>query len=200
MWLRFSPGTGELFHLDLNTRQYVIGVTVFILLGLAMLIISAFAEYGACKENNKALRVYYYTIGLLAFAVIVAGILIYFYSDEVGEETVTFYNTVYTKYLNNRDAALSVTLKLFHNTMECCGMGGVLEPFVRDTCPSTKGILKALTLPPCPKVIGKFFTSRAPVVLGVFIGTGVLMLVTMVCCKILMKHIRKYEATPSYYK
>ncbi|XP_061087850.1 CD9 antigen [Conger conger] len=200
LWLRFSSSTGGLFDIELNTKQFVIGVTVLILIGVVMLIISAFGDYGACNENKTALRVFYYTVGLLAIAVIVAGILAYFYGKEFGDEASSFYMTVYAKYINKEDAGLSVTLGIFHNAFKCCGIGGVLEPFVRETCPSTRGIKESLTMPGCPKMIGKVFKTKAPVVLGVFIGIGALMFITMACCKVLIKHVRKYEATPNYYK
>ncbi|XP_035261363.1 CD9 antigen-like isoform X2 [Anguilla anguilla] len=199
LWLRFSSSTGGFFNIDFNTRQFVIGVTVLILIGAVMVIISAFGDYGACSENKTALRVFYFSVGLLAIAVILAGILAYFYSDKVGDEMSAFYTTVYTKYVNKEDPGLSVTLKIFHNALHCCGIGGALEPFARDTCPSTKGFLDALSIPACPKVIHKLFKTRAPVVLGLLIGTGVLMFVTMACSRVLMKHIRKYESAPKHY-
>ncbi|KAJ8363300.1 hypothetical protein SKAU_G00121310 [Synaphobranchus kaupii] len=199
LWLRFSSSTGGFFKIDFNTRQFVIGVTVLMLIGAVMLIISAFGEHGACTENKTALRVFYYTVGLLAIGVIVAGILVYFYSKEVGEEASTFYKTVYTKYLNTKDPSLAVTLKIFHNGLKCCGIGGALEPFVRETCPSTRNFLESLAMPSCPKEITNILSTKVPVVLGVFIGIGVLMFITMGCCKVLMKHIRNYEEAPSYY-
>ncbi|XP_035261366.1 CD9 antigen-like isoform X1 [Anguilla anguilla] len=199
LWLRFSSSTGGLFNIDFNTRQFVIGVTVLISIGAVMVIISAVGDYGACSENKTALRVFYFTVGLLAIAVILAGILAYFYSDKVGDEMSAFYMTVYAKYVIKENPGLSVTLKIFHNALHCCGIGGSLEPFVRDTCPSTEGFLHALLIPACPMVIEHLFKTRAPVVLGLFIGTGVLMFITMACSRVLMKQIRTYETARIYF-
>ncbi|KAJ8384116.1 hypothetical protein AAFF_G00208180 [Aldrovandia affinis] len=199
LWLRFSSQTGGFFSIDLNTKQFVIGLTVLIVTGALVLITSAFGNYGACNENKTALRVFSCALGVLAAVEILAGVLAFMYSDEVGEELSAFYSTVYAQYINKAgDPSLSVTLKIFHNALKCCGIGGVLEPFVRDTCPSSKSFIDAITMPACPKVVRAFFKAKAPLALGLFIGTGVLMIFALVCCRVLIKHIRTYQAAPKY--
>ncbi|XP_036406251.1 CD9 antigen-like isoform X2 [Megalops cyprinoides] len=182
LWLRFSSQTGGLFNIDVNTKPFVIGVMVLIVTGAVMLIISAFGEFGACSENRIALNV-------------VAG------------ELSVFYKSVYTQYVSNGgESGPSITLKIFHNALKCCGIGGALEPFVRDTCPKTSGFIETLTIPPCPGVIENVFKTKGTLVLGLFVGTAVLMICALVCCRILIKQMsslpsprKEYSQPPVVY-
>ncbi|KAL0199518.1 hypothetical protein M9458_008058, partial [Cirrhinus mrigala] len=62
----------------------------------------------------------------------------------VSDELVNFYTTIYAQYLNTRNPSQATTLKLFHQAFDCCGVGGAIEMFVRDTCPEG-GFLKQIT-------------------------------------------------------
>ncbi|KAG9338796.1 hypothetical protein JZ751_025233 [Albula glossodonta] len=201
LWLRFSSQTGGFFSIDLNSKQFVIGVTVLIATGAVMMIVAAFGDFGACNENKFALKVFSFTLGIVAVAEIIAGVLAFAYSDEVGEELSAFYSTVYAQYINKGgESSLAVTLKIFHNAvnLKCCGIGGALEPFVRETCPSSRNFIEAITKPACPKVIRDLFKAKAPVVLGVFIAAAILMVCALVCCRVMLKHIRTYQAAPKH--
>ncbi|CDQ86889.1 unnamed protein product [Oncorhynchus mykiss] len=57
LWLRFSSETRGFFNIDLNTQQFVIGVSVLIALGAVILLVAVFGDYGACNENRTALGV-----------------------------------------------------------------------------------------------------------------------------------------------
>ncbi|XP_036406243.1 CD9 antigen-like isoform X1 [Megalops cyprinoides] len=207
LWLRFSSQTGGLFNIDVNTKPFVIGVMVLIVTGAVMLIISAFGEFGACSENRIALNVFSFLLGLVAAMEIITGVLAFVYSDEVAGELSVFYKSVYTQYVSNGgESGPSITLKIFHNALKCCGIGGALEPFVRDTCPKTSGFIETLTIPPCPGVIENVFKTKGTLVLGLFVGTAVLMICALVCCRILIKQMsslpsprKEYSQPPVVY-
>uniref|UniRef100_A0A8C7PZB3 Tetraspanin n=1 Tax=Oncorhynchus mykiss TaxID=8022 RepID=A0A8C7PZB3_ONCMY len=190
LWLRFSSETRGFFNIDLNTQQFVIGVSVLIALGAVILLVAVFGDYGACNENRTALGVFSCLLAILAGLEIGAGVFAYMRSDEVGEQLAKFYLTVYAQYVDKGDPGLAVTLSMFHNVLHCCGLIGALDPLVKKTCPDT-GFLETFTLPACPTVIVNLFESNAPLVMGLFLGTAALLITALVCCSILMKQIKR---------
>ncbi|XP_045073800.1 CD9 antigen-like isoform X3 [Coregonus clupeaformis] len=146
LWLRFSSETRGFFNIDLNTQQFVIGVSVLIVLGAVILLVAAFGDYGVCNENRTALGVFSCLLAILAVVEIGAGVFAYRRSDEVGEQLAKFYTSVYAQYVDKRDPGLAVTLSMFHNALHCCGLIGALDPLVQKTCPET-GIFETFTLP-----------------------------------------------------
>uniref|UniRef100_A0A8C7PXC5 Tetraspanin n=1 Tax=Oncorhynchus mykiss TaxID=8022 RepID=A0A8C7PXC5_ONCMY len=174
LWLRFSSETRGFFNIDLNTQQFVIGVSVLIALGAVILLVAVFGDYGACNENRTALGVFSCLLAILAGLEIGAGVFAYMRSDEVGEQLAKFYLTVYAQYVDKGDPGLAVTLSMFHNVLHCCGLIGALDPLVKKTCPDT-GFLETFTLPACPTVIVNLFESNAPLVMGLFLGTAMLL-------------------------
>ncbi|KAG5829979.1 hypothetical protein ANANG_G00319780, partial [Anguilla anguilla] len=90
-------------------------------------------------------------------------------------------------------------LSPFLNSCIAAALEELWSPLHEIRVPVPKASFDALSIPACPKVIHKLFKTRAPVVLGLLIGTGVLMFVTMACSRVLMKHIRKYESAPKHY-
>uniref|UniRef100_A0A8C8K9F0 Tetraspanin n=1 Tax=Oncorhynchus tshawytscha TaxID=74940 RepID=A0A8C8K9F0_ONCTS len=190
LWLRFSSETRGFFDIDLNTQQFVIGVSVLIALGAVILLVAVFGDYGACNENRTALGVFSCLLAILAGLEIGAGVFAYMRSDEVGEQLAKFYITVYAQYVDKGDPGLTVTLSMFHNVLHCCGLIGALDPLVKRTCPDT-GFLETFTLPACPTVIVNLFESKAPLVMGLFLGTAAMLITALVCCSILMKQIKR---------
>ncbi|ROL44823.1 CD9 antigen [Anabarilius grahami] len=149
MWLRFGAETRGFFDIDLNTTQFTIGVAVLVVTGALMLLVAVIGDCGACNHSKSALGV-------------------------LSEELANFYGTIYAQYLNTRSPGQAMTLKIFHNTFDCCGVGGFMEVFVRETCPEGN-FLKQLSFPSCPSVILDMFKSSAPLVLGWFLGTAGIM-------------------------
>uniref|UniRef100_A0A8C7CP04 Tetraspanin n=1 Tax=Oncorhynchus kisutch TaxID=8019 RepID=A0A8C7CP04_ONCKI len=189
LWLRFSSETRGFFDIDLNTQQFVIGVSVLIALGAVILLVAVFGDYGACNENRTALGVFSCLLAILAGLEIGAGVFAYMRSDEVGEQLAKFYITVYAQYVDKGDPGL--TLGTFHSIrLHCCGLIGALDPLVKRTCPDT-GFLETFTLPACPTVIVNLFESKAPLVMGLFLGTAAMLITALVCCSILMKQIKR---------
>ncbi|XP_069052480.1 CD9 antigen isoform X1 [Lepisosteus oculatus] len=199
LWLRFGSETRGFFDIDLNTQQFVIGVTVLMVTGTLMLLVALFGDCGACSESRCALGVFSGLLTVLILAEITAGVLAFVNSDEVGKQLAEFYATIYAQYVNKGgDPSLAVTLKIFHNALDCCGIGGgILEPFVRETCPRA-GLLQTLVMPSCPAVIVDVFNSRAPVVLGCFVGLALLMVLALLCSSVLSRQIKRTHQGPQY--
>ncbi|NP_001117013.1 CD9 antigen isoform X1 [Salmo salar] len=198
LWLRFSSETRGLFNIDLNTQQFVSVVSVLIVLGAVMLLVAVFGDYGACNENKTALEVSSCLLSFLTVLVIGAGGGAYVMSDEVGKQVAIFYTTVYAQYLDKQDPGLAVTLSMFHNVLHCCGLLGGLDLLVKITCPIT-GFLGTLAVPACPTVIINLLESKAPLVIGLFLGTAAMMITAVVCCSILVKQIKRSHLSAPVY-
>ncbi|XP_064171302.1 CD9 antigen isoform X1 [Anguilla rostrata] len=190
LWLRFSSQTQGFFDIDLNTKQFVIGVTVLIALGIILLILAVLGHCGACSGSKGALTAYASLLGVLAGVFIAAGVLAYINSHEVGRQLAEFYKTVYLQYLNKGDPGLAATLKLFNNALDCCGIGVPLEALIQDTCPK-KDFISLFTTASCPNAIQTLFDTNAPLVLGCFIGISIVMVFTSFCSCILSAAISR---------
>ncbi|XP_037545422.1 CD9 antigen isoform X2 [Nematolebias whitei] len=202
LWFRFSGNTRALFSIgELNSSAFVIGVTVLIVLGVIMLIVVSFGDYGACNEKKCALQVFSVLLFLLAVAEVAVGVLAYSKRDMVGLKLGEFYTSLYTLYVHTGDPAIAVTLAFIHNSLHCCGMTGVsLVEIVQQTCPKPDGFLERIVMPNCPTTIANIFDSKASLVMGVFVGTGALLITALVCAVILLNKLKKVQqAVNSYY-
>lgn len=202
LWLRFSDNTRGIFEMEeLNSSAFVIGVTILIVLGSVMLIVVVFGDYGACSEKRCALQVFIVLLAFLATGEIIVGVLAYSKRDEVGLRFAEFYTSMYTLYAATGDPAIAVTLTFIHNALHCCGVTGVkLIEMAKDTCPQPDGFLEKFAMPNCPGTIASVFDSKAPLVMGIFIGTGALLITALVCSSILLKQIKKtHQEVTTYY-
>ncbi|XP_072225373.1 CD9 antigen isoform X1 [Leuresthes tenuis] len=200
IWLRFSENTRGIFQIDaLNSSAFVIGVTVLIVLGAVMLIVVAFGDYGACNEKRCALQVFSVLLTFLAMAEIAVGVLAYSSRDEVGRNLGEFYASLYTLYVASGDPAIAVTLTFIHNAIHCCGVTGVsLIEIVKQTCPKPDGFMESIVMPNCPGTIANVFDRRAPLVMGIFIATGALLIIALICSATLSSKIRQSASSPQY--
>ncbi|XP_018523231.1 CD9 antigen isoform X2 [Lates calcarifer] len=203
LWLRFSNNTRGIFEVEaLNSSAFVVGVTVLIALGSVMLIVVVFGDYGACNEKRCALQVFSALLAILAGAEVVFGVLAYSKRYEVGASMAEFYASIYTLYVTSGgDAAIGVTLKFVHEMLHCCGVTGAkIIEVVQSTCPKPDGLIEHIVMPNCPTVITTVFDNKASLVMGIFFGTGALLIVALVCSIILLKQIKKVnQEITTYY-
>ncbi|CAK6960387.1 CD9 antigen isoform X2 [Scomber scombrus] len=202
LWLRFSDNTRGIFEIDaLNSTAFVTGVTVLIAMGAVMLIVVAFGDYGACNEKRCSLQVFAVLLAILAVAEVAIGVLAYSRSDEVGQQITEFYSSLYALYSASGDPALGITLTFIHKMLHCCGVTGVpIIELAKNTCPKPDGIFEHLVMPNCPGIILDVFNSKAPLVMGIFIGTGALLIIALVCSSILLQKLkRSQEEITAYY-
>ncbi|KAL6103363.1 uncharacterized protein ACO6RY_02778 [Pungitius sinensis] len=203
LWLRFSDSTRAIFQIqELNSSAFVTVVTILIVLGSVMLIVVMFGDYGTCNEKRGALQVFTVLVSFLATAEVAFGVLGYANRHAVGGKMVEFYSTMYALYLTSGgDLFIAATLSFIHNMLHCCGMTGI-APFewVQSTCPSPDGFFEHIKMPGCPAIIGSFYDSKAQLVMAIFLGTGALLIMALVCAVILLKQTkRNQQAITAHY-
>ncbi|XP_058877555.1 CD9 antigen-like [Acipenser ruthenus] len=162
------------FNLDLNSQMLIIGVFAA---GALMLLVAIVGHAGMYSESREALEIVSVLLVVLCAAEIGAGVLAFVNKDKVARSLSTLYKTVYMQYMNKRDQRQAIALHIFHYGLNCCGMGGPLEPFVRDTCPKKSEFWDVLNTSSCVTAISNLFDSNAPIVWGFFIGIAVLLIV-----------------------
>ncbi|XP_048847504.1 CD9 antigen isoform X2 [Brienomyrus brachyistius] len=195
LWVRFSAQTRGIFNVDLNTTSFAIVVTLLIVLGALMMVISAFGNFGACNESKGALTVFVVLLSFLLTFTIAAGTLAIMKSEEVGKLLSDAYTTTYAQYVDKvGDPSMAIMLQFFHNMFDCCGILGSIEPVVRETCPK-KGFLDSFSVPACPAVIASK-DYRSPAFMGGFFGMLALMLFALVCSLVLRKGISSSSGPP----
>ncbi|XP_038550540.1 CD9 antigen isoform X1 [Micropterus salmoides] len=200
LWLRFSESTRGIFQIEaLNSSAFVMAVTVLIALGSVMLIVVVFGDYGACNEKRCSLQVFSALVSILALAEVVAGVLAYSKSDEVGMSIVEFYSSMYALYLNSGDPVIGVTLTFIQKMLHCCGVTGVVViELAQKTCPKPDGFWQNIVMPNCPGVIADVFNSKASLVMGIFVGTGALLIIALICSTTLSRKICQSASSPQY--
>ncbi|XP_037647832.1 CD9 antigen isoform X2 [Sebastes umbrosus] len=203
LWLRFSGSTRGIFEVgDLNSGGFVLVVTVLIVLGVVMLIVVAFGDYGACNEKRCSLQVFSVLLTILAVVLVAVGVLAYSRRDVVGSNFAEFYVSMYGLYLTNGgDPVIGVSLTFIHKTLHCCGLTGIsLVELAKKTCPEPDGIFEHFKMDSCPGIILSVFDSKAPLVMGVFVGTGALLIIALVCTIILLQQTkRNQQEVTAYY-
>ncbi|XP_070779866.1 CD9 antigen isoform X2 [Enoplosus armatus] len=202
MWLRLNNSTRDIFRVEaLNSSAFVMAVTVLIALGSVMLIVVLFGDYGACSEKRLSLHVFSALVAVLAVAEVVVGVLAYSRRSQVENGIAEFYITMYTLYLASGDPVIGFILTIIHKMLHCCGVTGLVQfEFVKKTCPEPDGFFQKFKMPNCPEIMVNFFDSKESLVIGVFVGTGILLITALVCSIILLKQIKKgqQEITTHY--
>ncbi|XP_056262959.1 CD9 antigen-like isoform X2 [Pseudoliparis swirei] len=202
LWLRFSDGTRGIFEIEaLDSSDFVTAVTILIALGAVMLVVVVFGDYGACNEKRCALQVFCILVAILAVADVAVGVVGSNNEDSIGAHIVEFYASMYALYVKGGDPVIGVTLRFIHNLLHCCGVTG-FKPFelVSDTCPPAESSFEKFKMPGCPAIILRVFDSKAELMLGIFIGTGALLVTALVCTVILLKQTKRdQQAVTAYY-
>lgn len=198
LWLRFGAETKGFFDIDLNTAQFTICVIVLMVTGALMLVVAVIGNCGACCGSKSALGAFSCLVTVLMTVEITAGVMAFIWSKSVSEELANFYITIYTQYLNTQAAGQAVTLKFLSNAFDCCGIGGAIEVLARDTCPEGS-LIQQITYSSCPDVIKGMFQTKAPLVLGGFLGTAGIMLVALVCSIVIRRQNSPSHMSPPAY-
>ncbi|XP_005738038.1 CD81 antigen isoform X2 [Pundamilia nyererei] len=201
LWLRFSDNTRAIFHVEeFSSSAFVMGVTVLIALGAVMLFVVMFGDYGACNEKRCALQVFSALLAILATLVVVIGVLANIKSDEVGLRFAELYASLYALYVANQDPGIAITLTFIHNTLHCCGVTGFpIMELVKHTCPEPDGFFEYIKMDSCSGVIAGVFIGKAPMMTGIFVGTGVLLMTAMVCAIVLLNQLKNTHQERTVY-
>ncbi|KAI9533445.1 hypothetical protein NQZ68_024499, partial [Dissostichus eleginoides] len=96
---------------------------------------------------------------------------------------------------------LGVTANSSKEELQCCGATGKPSlDFAKETCPDPDSFLDPFTMDACPGVIVDVFINKAPLVMGLFVGTGVILvgvLLALICSSTLAKKL-KTPSSPQY--
>ncbi|KAI3377250.1 hypothetical protein L3Q82_009154 [Scortum barcoo] len=143
--------SGEL-DIQLNdTHFYTDSVHILIAVGSVMMVVGFLGCYGAIQESQCLLGTFFACLVILFACEVAAGIWGFMHKDTVSKEMINFYDSVYDKAIaqslgdkDKKKAAASV-LKVFHETLSCCGKGQGTSLFTQltdvfgltDFCPSS---------------------------------------------------------------
>ncbi|XP_068615620.1 CD81 antigen-like [Brachionichthys hirsutus] len=155
LWLRHDPKTSNLLELEFDGTHapstFYISVHILIAVGAVMMVVGFLGCYGAIQESQCLLGTFFACLVILFACEVAAGIWGFMHKDTVSREMIVYYDSVYDKAaaqsLTDQDrlkAAASV-LKVFHETLSCCGKGQgtlFLTQFadalgLTDICPSS---------------------------------------------------------------
>ncbi|PWA15555.1 CD9 antigen-like [Gambusia affinis] len=193
LWLNFQDNARDMFSVNDDDKESIdsdvfhIVVYILVILGSVMVALGIFGEHAACNDSKIALQVFCVFLFLLAAAAIAVGALAYTSKDTVGKKLGELYGDVYKLYEKNKDETVAATLKYVHDLLQCCGSAGVqLTELVQKTCPKADD---AMTHPTCQESIKRFMDQQAPLVTGVFVGTGALLITQVVCAALFSSKI-----------
>ncbi|KAM3876728.1 CD81 molecule a [Diretmus argenteus] len=133
LWLRHDPQTSNLLELKFDGNQapstFYISVHILIAVGAVMMVVGFLGCYGAIQESQCLLGTFFACLVILFACEVAAGIWGFMHKDTVSTEMINFYDSVYDKAVTDtigdkdtKQAATSV-LKVFHETLNCCGKG-----------------------------------------------------------------------------
>ncbi|XP_062928543.1 CD9 molecule a [Mobula hypostoma] len=188
LWLRFDQSTKHIFEVESHPSTFYTGVYILIGAGALMTIVGFLGCCGAIQESTCMLGCFFMFL-LVIFAVeIAAGIWGFLNKDKVTKEVQDVYNSLYSEYVLNKNESKKAALIAIQKGLDCCGMGGILEPLIRGTCPE-KSILEELQRRSCPQAIEEIFNGKLYIIGAVGIGIGIVMIFGMIfsmvlCCAI----------------
>lgn len=189
LWLRFDNQTKTIFEQDKSDSSFYTGVYILIGAGALMMLVGFLGCCGAIQESQCMLGLFFAFL-LVIFAIeIAAGIWGFSNKGKIIKEVQNFYTETYTEYIKTKETSLKETLKGLQFALNCCGLTGVLDSALTDTCPAQKDIISSITIKGCPSAIEDVFTSKLHIIGAVGIGIAVVMIFGMIfsmvlCCAI----------------
>ncbi|XP_077049871.1 CD9 molecule a isoform X2 [Siphateles boraxobius] len=188
LWLRFDAKTKSLFEGENSPYVFYTGVYILIAAGALMMVVGFFGCCGAIQESPCMLGLFFFFL-LVIFAVeVAAGVWGFSNQTKVTEDITNFYKETYKNYKDSKEDTLKDTLSLIQHGLNCCGTGGEIPDYFKETCPKKDG-LEGLITKSCPDAIDEVFNSKLHIIGGVGIGIGVIMIFGMIfsmmlCCAI----------------
>ncbi|KAM8889556.1 CD81 molecule a [Synchiropus picturatus] len=154
LWLRHDPQTSNLLGIEYEGTQapntFYISVHILIAIGAVMMVVGFLGCYGAIQESQCLLGTFFACLVILFACGVGAGIWGFMHKDTVSKEIINFYDSVYDKAMtqgltDQETKKAASVLKLFHESLNCCGKGkgtGLLTRLtdtmgLTDICPSS---------------------------------------------------------------
>ncbi|XP_051500179.1 CD9 antigen [Apus apus] len=187
LWLRFDSQTKSIFELESNNTTFYTGVYILIGAGALMMLVGFLGCCGALQESQCMLGMFFLFLFVIFALEIAAAIWGFANKEKVIEELQEFYRETYDK---RSQPAARETLKAFHSALDCCGLTGVADQLLTDTCPK-KGVLDTFSVVSCPAAINDVFKSKLNVIGAVGLGIAVIMIFGMIFSMVLCCAIRR---------
>lgn len=202
LWLRHEPKTGSLLELEFDGARapntFYISVHILIAVGAVMMVVGFLGCYGAIQESQCLLGTFFACLVILFACEVAAGIWGFMHKDTVSKELINFYDFVYDKGTtesftepDKKKAAASV-LKVFHETLSCCGKGhgtSVLTHFT-DALGLTNICPESGTLVNCHQRIQELFSDKIYLIGIAALAVAVIMIFEMIFSMVLCCGIR----------
>ncbi|XP_056135059.1 CD81 molecule a [Lampris incognitus] len=203
LWLRHDPQTSNLLELKFEGTQapstFYISVHILIAVGAVMMVVGFLGCYGAIQESQCLLGTFFASLVILFACEVAAGIWGFMHKDTVSKEMINFYDFVYDKAITDtimekdKKQAASSALKVFHETLNCCGKGqgsSFLTKLtdiagVTDVCPNTGFISTS-----CHKRIEELFSDKIYLIGIAALVVAVIMIFEMIFSMVLCCGIR----------
>ncbi|XP_051754695.1 CD81 molecule a [Ctenopharyngodon idella] len=198
LWLRHDTKTSSLLDLRYQDTEppstFYISVYILIAVGAVMMFVGFLGCYGAIQESQCLLGTFFACLVILFACEVAAGIWGFMHKDKISKEMITFYDSVYDKASNaglndEQKQTASGVLKVFHETLQCCGKGGVFgfaDKLFSDVCP---GDLK-INAENCHSKIKDLFTEKIYLIGIAALVVAVIMIFEMIFSMVLCCGIR----------
>ncbi|RVE74915.1 hypothetical protein OJAV_G00026870 [Oryzias javanicus] len=133
LFLRHDHQVKSLLDITLDGRQppstFYTSIHILIAVGAVMMVVGFLGCYGAIQESQCLLGTFFTCLVILFACEVAAGIYGYMHRETISKDIITFYDFVYDeameKTLTDGDKKLAAMqgLKIFHETLKCCGKG-----------------------------------------------------------------------------
>ncbi|KAK9542522.1 hypothetical protein VZT92_000377 [Zoarces viviparus] len=201
LWLRHDPKTSNLLEVELDgayaPSTFYISVHILIAVGAVMMVVGFLGCYGAIQESQCLLGTFFACLVILFACEVAAGIWGFMHKDTVSKEMIKYYDSVYDKVVletltNSKREAAAAVIKIFHETLECCGNGYVTSALTQisdklgltDICPTTGTSID------CHKRIDELFTDKIYLIGIAALVVAIIMIFEMIFSMVLCCGIR----------
>ncbi|XP_028841912.1 CD81 molecule b [Denticeps clupeoides] len=141
LWLRHDNKTSNLLLLQFEDNQapntFYISVYILIAVGTVMMFVGFLGCYGAIQESQCLLGTFFTCLVILFACEVAAGIWGFMNRETISKELINFYDSAYIKAIETSDSqtkqAAVAVVKVFHDTLDCCGKGSDSPLFNKDT-------------------------------------------------------------------
>ncbi|XP_029354742.1 CD81 antigen isoform X1 [Echeneis naucrates] len=201
LWLRHDPKTSNLLGLEFEGAHapstFYISIHILIAVGAVMMVVGFLGCYGAIQESQCLLGTFFACLVILFACEVAAGIWGFMHRERVAKEMITFYDSAYDKAVSesfneNKQKAAVTVLKVFHETLNCCGKGtgsSFLTKLtdalsITDLCPS------GIQMHNCHERINDLFSDKIYLIGIAALVVAVIMIFEMIFSMVLCCGIR----------
>ncbi|XP_051997072.1 tetraspanin-2-like [Xyrauchen texanus] len=173
LWLRFDPDTTSLLGENGAPENLFIAVYILIGAGGIMMLVGFFGCFGAVRESQCLLGLFFACLLVIFGAEVAAGVFGFLNKDKIIKDVQNYY-----EFVMENENATAVT-SMYHNVLDCCGTESS-RSFLCTESHSYKDCLKA---------IEDFFNEKLFIIGYVGIGIAGIKIIGMVfsmvlCCAI----------------